>query len=66
MTLQIRVELDEDLLLEVQSILGTRTIRETIEVALREVIRSQARREEVRVSTTMEGMDLAESIGTKV
>lgn len=54
------VEIDEQLLAAAQRILATRTIRETIEAAFRELVRAQARRDEVSALTTMEGLDLAD------
>ena len=54
------VAIDEELLAAVQRILATRTVRETVEEAFREVVRAAARREEVRALATMEGMDLAD------
>ena len=54
------VAVDEQLLEAVQDELGTRTVRETIDMALREVLRNRARRAEVAALTTMEGMDLAD------
>ena len=54
------VVIDEDLLARVRQILATRTIRETVEQAFHEVIRAQARREEVRTLETMKGLDLAD------
>jgi Arc/MetJ family transcription regulator len=53
------VEIDEQLLEAAQRILSTRTIRETIDAAFRELVRAQARRDEVSALTTMEGLDLA-------
>jgi len=52
------VEIDEELLQKVRGILGTRTLKETIEEAFREVVREQARREEVEALVSMDGMDL--------
>ncbi len=54
------VEINEDLLAAVQRILATRTVKETIEKAFREVVRAKARREEVEALSSMEGMDLAD------
>ena len=54
------VELNEDLLEAVQQILATRTVRETIEQAFREIVRAEARRDEVRALREMDGMDLAD------
>lgn len=52
------LEIDEQLLDEVRRILGTRTLKETVEEAFREVVREQARREEVEALSSMSGMDL--------
>ncbi len=60
MTRKTSVKINEQLLAEVQRILATRTVRETIEAAFREIVRFQARREEVRALTAMEGSDLAD------
>jgi Arc/MetJ family transcription regulator len=54
------VEINEDLLTAVQRVLSTRTLRETIEEAFREVLRVEARREEIEALATMQGMDLAD------
>ncbi|MEP7009752.1 MAG: type II toxin-antitoxin system VapB family antitoxin [Acidobacteriota bacterium] len=54
------VEIDEELLAATRDALSTKTVRETIEVAFREVLRAVARREEVRALSVMEGMDLAD------
>ena len=54
------VEINEELLTAVQRILSTTTIKDTIEAALREVLRAEARREEVEALSTMRGMDLAD------
>jgi Arc/MetJ family transcription regulator len=55
----ISVEIDEELLKAVQRVLSTTTIKDTIEAALREVLRVEARRQEVDALSTMQGMDLA-------
>ncbi len=55
------VEINEDLLAAAQDILSTTTVKETVEMAFREVVQAQARREEVRALTSMEGMDLADA-----
>jgi len=52
------VVIDEELLEAVQEVLATRTIRETIERAFREILREQARREEIEALTAMHGMEL--------
>lgn len=54
------VEINEELLSAVQRILSTTTIRDTIEAAFREILRAQARREEVEALSSMSGMDLAD------
>lgn len=54
------VEINEDLLTAVQRILSTTTLKETIEEAFLEILRAEARREEVRALSTMQGMDLAD------
>ena len=54
------VEINEDLLAAVQKVLSTTTIKDTVEEAFREVLRTEARRAEVEALTTMRGMDLAD------
>jgi Arc/MetJ family transcription regulator len=54
------VEINEDLLTAVQRVLSTATLKETIEQAFREVLRAEARREEVEALSTMHGMDLSD------
>jgi Arc/MetJ family transcription regulator len=54
------VEIDEDLLAAVQNVLATVTIKDTIEEAFREVLRTEARREEVEALSAMHGLDLAD------
>ena len=53
------VDIDDHLIEQVRSVLGTSSIKETIDSALREVLRVDARREEIRALTEMDGMDLA-------
>lgn len=55
------VRIDEELLSAAREALGTDTIRETIDRALREVLRARARAAEVRALATMEGLDLADA-----
>ena len=57
-TRKTSVVIDERLLKEVQAILETRTLRDTIERAFREILRQRARREEVEALSRMEGLDL--------
>ena len=52
------LKISEELLTEVQRILATKTVRETVEAAFVEIIRAQARRDEVAALATMEGSDL--------
>ncbi len=54
------VEINEELLAAVKRLLATRTVKETIEKAFIEVLRAQARQEEVEALSTMRGMDLAD------
>jgi len=54
------VEINEELVAAVQRVLSTATLNETIEEAFREVLRADARREEVEALSTMSGMDLAD------
>jgi Arc/MetJ family transcription regulator len=54
------VEINEELLDAVQRVLSTTTIKETIEEAFREVLRVEARREEIEALSAMRGMDLAD------
>ncbi len=59
-TRKTSVEIDEELLAETRSVLATKTVRETIEEAFREVLRGEALREEVRALSEMDGLDLAD------
>lgn len=59
-TRKTSVEINEDLLSAVQRVLATNTIKDTIEEAFREILRIQARREEVEALRTMQGLDLAD------
>ena len=54
------VDIDEVLLDEVRNLLGTSTIKQTVDTALRETLRSEARRQEVRTLAAMDGLDLAD------
>jgi Arc/MetJ family transcription regulator len=55
------VEINEELLMAVQRALSTATIKDTIEEAFREVLRAEARREEVAALAVMSGLDLTNS-----
>lgn len=57
-TRKTSLEIDEELLEDVRRVLGTSTLKETVEQAFLEVLREQARREEVEALSTMRGMDL--------
>jgi Arc/MetJ family transcription regulator len=59
-TRKTSVEINEELLADVQRILDTRTVKDTIEGAFREVVRAEARRQEVEALTAMKGLDLAD------
>ena len=52
------VAVDGELVAAVQRVLSTATLNEAVEEALREVLRVQARHDEVQALTTMSGMDL--------
>ena len=54
------VDIDDQLVDQVRDLLGTTSIKETIDRALREVVRGAARRQEIRALTVMEGLDLAD------
>lgn len=59
-TRKTSVEINQQLLEAAQRILATATIKDTIEEAFREVLRAQARREEVAALAPMRGMDLSD------
>ena len=52
------VVIDEELLEAVQEVLDTTTLKETIERAFLEVLRSRARADEVEALCSLRGMDL--------
>ena len=54
------VDVDEYLLDQVREVLGTSSMKETIDGALREVLRGEARRREIRALASMDGLDLAD------
>ena len=54
------VDIDDRLLEQVRDVLGTSSIKETIDGALREVMRAEARRREIRALAVMDGLDLAD------
>ena len=53
------VTIDDRLLEQVQDLLGTLSIRDTIDTALREIVRNEARRQEIAALSEMDGLDLA-------
>jgi len=57
-TRKTSVEINEELLEAVRRILATSTVKETVERAFQEIVRREARREEIESLKTMRGMDL--------
>lgn len=55
---KITIDLEESLIQEARQVLGTSSVEETIDAALREVLSADARRQEIRVLAEMNGMDL--------
>ncbi|MCY3599638.1 MAG: type II toxin-antitoxin system VapB family antitoxin [Gemmatimonadetes bacterium] len=53
------VEIDDGLIEQVRALLGTSSIKETIDSALREVLRREARRQEIEALATMDGLELS-------
>lgn len=53
------VEIDDRLIEQVRILLGTSSIKETIDSALREVLRREARRQEIEALVTMDGFELS-------
>ena len=54
------VVIDDRLLEQVRSLLGTASIKETINRALREIVQIAARRQEISALEEMDGLDLAD------
>lgn len=54
------VDIDDDLLEQARDLLGTSSIKETVHCALREIVRAEARRQEVAALVAMDGLDLAD------
>ena len=54
------VDIDERLIEQAKSLLGAASIKETIDSALREVVRRDARRQEIRALAEMDGLDLSD------
>lgn len=59
-TRKTSVEINEELLEAVQGILSTTTLKDTIEQAFQEILKAEARRQEVEALAAMDGMDLAD------
>ena len=57
-TRKTSVEINEELLDSVRRFLATSTVKETVERAFQEIVRREARREEIESLRTMRGMDL--------
>ena len=57
---KLHLDIDETLIGHARLVLGTASIEETIHIALREVLRSDARRQEVKVLADMDGLDLSD------
>ena len=56
---KISVVIDDRLLEQVRSLLGTTSVRDTIDRALREAARIEARRHEIAALSEMDGLELA-------
>jgi Arc/MetJ family transcription regulator len=54
------VEIDEELMEDARRILGTTTLKETVEGAFLRLLQEEARREEVEALSAMDGMDLGD------
>ena len=54
------VDIDSELLEQARCLLGTSSNKDTIHCALREVVRAEARRQEVAALVAMDGLDLAD------
>ena len=59
-TRKTSVEIDEELLDVARRVLETTTVKDTVEAALRDVARVEARRLEVEALSRMNGLDLAD------
>ena len=55
------VDIDEHLIEQAKVLLGTVSIKETIDSALREIVRMDVRRQEIRALAEMDGLDLADA-----
>ena len=59
-TRKTSVEIDEELLEAAKRILETTTLKDTVEEAFREVVKVEARRQEVETLASMTDLDLAD------
>jgi Arc/MetJ family transcription regulator len=55
------VAIDTELLDRAKELLGTTTVRETVHLALLELLKNRARQDEVAALAAMDGLDLADS-----
>ena len=55
------VDIDERLIEQAKVLLGTGSIKDTIDSALREIVRADVRRQEIRALAEMDGLDLADA-----
>ncbi|MCY4485994.1 MAG: type II toxin-antitoxin system VapB family antitoxin [Deltaproteobacteria bacterium] len=56
---QITIDIDENLFQEARRLLGTSSVEETVDAALRKVLSTDARQQEVAVLAEMDGLELA-------
>ena len=56
---KMSVDIHENLLERARELFGTSSIKQTIDTALREALRAETRRQEVRVLEEMDGLDLS-------
>ena len=54
------IDIDDRLIEQARNLLGTKSINETVDRALLEVVRNKARREEIRALVEMDGLDLSD------
>lgn len=55
------VDIDEHLIEQAKVLLGTVSIKETIDSALREIVRMDVRRQEIVALAEMDGLDLSDA-----
>ena len=56
---KITIDIDENLFQEARRLLGTSSVEETVNAALRKVLSTDARQQEVRVLAETDGLELA-------